>query len=244
MKNLVLGCFVAVVASQATACVIVDDDDPIEAASIRAQWSFENIATGQTTGCPAGFNTVALNSQEVDLDGRPIGPLIVDLFDCGAKTGRSAPLAPSVYQTWIEVTNASGSETYASSLSAIVDVIDTDKTFTASILNDGGYFSLSWDLVGEATNERLACSEVPGIDAIEAISTSVTTPTNAATDQFTCSDHFGVTGGFLQGAYTVSITALENDLALGEPVTLSSKTIGDRNAVTDLGHVEIPIAGR
>ncbi|HEU0035783.1 MAG TPA: hypothetical protein VFQ53_34460 [Kofleriaceae bacterium] len=245
MKNFVEGLAVVLVVSQATACVIYDDTEPVEAASITARWSFHNIATDKTTACPAGFDTVALNNQELDVDGRPIGQPYIDLFDCADGSGISAPLAPSVYQTWISVTNTDGTQTYADSLSAIVDVIDTDKTFTASILNDGGYFQLSWDLVGATSNQPLACSDVPGLASIESIGTSIASPDIAAADKFTCGDHAGVTGGFLQGAYTVSITALDrNDRALSEPVNLANQKIAARNRVTDLGHVEIPITGR
>jgi len=48
----------------------------------------------------------------------------------------------------------------------------------------------------------------------------------------------------LQGAYTVSIDAFDNGKALGQPVNLANRTIHDRNQVTDLGHINIPITGR
>jgi len=221
-----------------------DDGYNTEAAAINARWSFRDAANNATTQCPAGFDTVALNSQPIDVTGRPAGPVIVDLFDCFDFAGTSAPLPATVYQSWLEVRSSVDNALYAESLSAIVDVIDTDKTLDATILNDGGYFKLDWDLIGADSNQRLACSEVPGLDGIRSISASVSSPDISTTDQFTCEDHQGVTGGFLQGAYTISIDAFDNDRALGEPVNLSNAVIRDRNRITDLGHVDLPVAGR
>ncbi len=234
----------ALLASQAAGCVIENDGFGSEAAAINAQWSFRDVTNNATTQCPAGFDTVALNSQPIDFDGRATGPVIIDLFDCFDFHGTSAPLPPDIYQSWIEVRNTVNNSLYAESLSAIVDVIDSDKTIDITILNDGGYFQLAWDLIGADSNQRLECSDVSGLDGIEVISTSVSSPDKSETDQFTCSDHAGVTGGFLQGAYTISIDAFDNGRAIGEPVNVSEKVIRDRNRVTDLGHVDIPVAGR
>jgi hypothetical protein len=239
MKDLVRNLCAVVLASQAAGCVI---ESGFEIATIEARWTFVDEATDLTTGCPAGFDTVALNSQPID-DFGPIGPVTIDLFDCGDRVGASA-LEPAVYQTWIDVTDFNNTALYAQSLSAVVDVIETDKTFDASIVNDGGYFKYEWELVGEQSNQRLACSDVDGLDTIESIGTSISSAENVAADQFPCDDHVGVTGSFLQGAYTVSITALANDRALGEPVALTNRAIRDRNRVTELGLVNIPIAGR
>ena len=246
MKNLVLpGVLAGALLSQATGCIIFTDDDgtTFEAASITAQWSFKNEATGAATGCPAGFDTVALHSFAIDGAGNKVGPEVIDLFDCGAGAGVSDPLAPDVYNSFIEVTDTNNTNLYAQSLSAIVDVIDADKTFTSTILNDGGYFSFGWDLVGAQSGSSLRCADVGGLDGIEAIST-VSGGTGAVTDQFDCEDHFGVTGGLLAGSYTVSVDAFNRDgAALGAAPALTSKAILDRNQVTQLGNIMIPIDG-
>ena len=88
-------------ASQAAACVLyTDEGSETGAAAINAQWSFRDAATQATTGCPAGFDTIVLNSQPVDVGGNVAGPVISDLFDCVDLAGTSAPLPPTIYQSW------------------------------------------------------------------------------------------------------------------------------------------------
>jgi len=215
-------------------------DEPAPAL-ITAQWHFQDLATQTETGCPAGFDTVALHSQALDRNGRATGPLVIDLFDCIDGGGTSDWLYPDVYQTWLEVSNFDRTRIYAESTSTVVDVIERDATVESQILNDGGYFSLSWDLVGATSNRTLACSEI-GATQIELGSTS---DRGAITDQFACADRFGVTGGFVQGDYALQLTAkAAGGATLGEPVTLDNKTIRDRNRITDLGFMSIPIANR
>jgi hypothetical protein len=247
MKKLVLGSLLlAAIATQATGCIITtEDDDPGEAAFITADWTFRNIATQSNTGCPAGFGTVALHNQEVDLDNRPIpGTEVIDLFDCIDGRHESAPLDPVVYETWLEVTSSGGASVYAESLSAIVDVTQVDKTFSATILNDGGYFQVAWDLRGATTNNPLQCRDVANLDGVEIIST-VTGGTQAVVDKFDCENGIDISGGLLQGSYTVSVDAFDDAAgALGPPVNLTNRTIKDRNGVTDLGRVTLPITGK
>jgi hypothetical protein len=236
----------AVIASQATGCIITsgDDDDVFDEATITAQWSFKNVANNQTTGCPNGFNTVALHSQELDAADNPIGLPIIDLFDCIDTRHDSAPLPASVYESWIEVTTSGGASLYAKSLSAIVDVTQVDKTFSATILNDGGYFQVGWNLRGAQSGAPLQCRDIPNIDGVEIIST-VTGGTQAVVDKFDCEAGIDVSDGLLQGSYTVSVDAFQDGAgALGPPVNLTNRAIRDRNGVTDLGTVTLPITGK
>ena len=222
-----------------TACTI--DATP---ALLTANWSLRNVATNSATSCPTGFPTAAIYSQPVNSSNQPVGQPVIDLFDCAAMTGVTAPLDPGVYQVWVAITNDAGTQTYAQSLSAIVDLTDSDKTFTAAILNDGGYFSLTWDLVDAANgNAPLTCSQVTGLDGVGVVSTSVANQNNFFDDKFTCDNHYGVTGGLLAGAYTVAVDAFEDGQgSIGGPVVLSgNRTILDTNRVTDLGNVIIPI---
>ncbi|MCW5801030.1 MAG: hypothetical protein KIT31_01355 [Deltaproteobacteria bacterium] len=251
MKKLAMYGFAALLLSQAAGCIIYDNrgrggHGPIdgEDALITARWTFKDEATQTLTGCPAGFNTVAVHSFPVDTEGQRIGDDVIDLFDCIDGGGTTGGLYPDVYGTFLRVTNASGSKVYAEGLSATVDIIDRDATVDTTILNDGGYFAMSWDLVGASSNARLQCNQVDGLAGIELISTSVATPDSAISDKFTCGDHVGVTGGLVQGSYTVSIAALgAGDRAVGTAPAVT-KTINDRNAVTDLGHILIPIDGK
>jgi hypothetical protein len=237
MKHLLLLAF----ASQAAGCVYyADGEGTYEDALITGAWSFTNIATGVTTDCPAGFGTVRMISQPVDTRLAPIGQPYVDLFDCADGRHTSAYLPPDVYEVWLEVVNNRGTETYAQSTSKIVDVIERDALFSAEILNDGGYFLLDWQLRGARTNTALGCE---GIDGVE-INATLSGSSEAKTDIFDCRDGSALTAGLRSGAYTLSVSATDaSDRAVG---TTSAQTsaIRDRNQVTDLGLITIPIVDR
>jgi len=238
------------IAAACPACVIHTTGDDGgggggDSATIAARWSLRNMADGASTACPAGFDTAQLISQPVDANNVPAGDPIVDLFDCNARAGTSAALPPDVYQVWIEIQNHDGSSVYAQSLSQFVDVRVQNKAIATQILNDGGYFQLSWDLVGKTSQRALNCAQVAGgIDSVEAISTSVADAHRFYNDKFTCEDHAGVTSGLLQGTYTISIDATNGDKSIGTAASLASNVIHGQNQVTDLGHIVIPIDGQ
>ena len=151
---------VVTLGSQAAGCIIQsdrhhDDGPGVEVATISARWSLRNMIDGATTRCPAGFDTVELFAQPVDDSGDPTGDPAIDLFDCDAPAGLSTDLAPDVYRVWIEVRSHDLSTLYAQSLSQVRDVRLADEQLTATILNDGGYFQLSWDLIGKTTNRAI-----------------------------------------------------------------------------------------
>jgi cysteine-rich repeat protein len=216
---------------------------PTGDAVIAASWELRNIVTNTATACPTGFDTAAVYSQPVNAAGAPAGPVIVDLFDCAAKTGTTSPLPAARYLVWIEITNNANTSVYAKSLSAYVDVTVSDKTFSAQILNDGGYFQLAWLLRGANTNNALTCAQA-GASGVESIATDVSTPTNSASDIFQCDAGRGITAGFSAATYTVSVAALNNaNQSIGTAPTLTNRVIAPRNAVTDLGTLTIPITG-
>jgi len=231
-------------ASTIAACVIhVDDRDTTEVATIAARWSFRNMADGATTRCPAGFDTVQLFALPIDDQGTALGEPSIDLFDCDATTGASRDLFPDLYQVWIEVRSHDLVALYAQSLSQIMDVRFADQSFTTDVLNDGGYFQLSWDLVGAASKRPLGCSQVTGLDSVLAVSTSVIDAHRIYDDRRPCADHAGVSGGLLQGDYTVTIAAMAGAQQVGAPITFTRQTIAAPNRVTDLGAITIPIDG-
>ena len=239
MNKLVLGSLLLSFA--ATGCIISDPDE----ATINAEWSFRTVnASGQISppnSCPTGFDTVALHNQELDASDRPIGPEIIDLFDCVDMRNFSDPVRPGVYETFISVTNASGSSIYADSLIAIVDVTVSDKTFNAQIVDNGGYFKVAWDLRDAVTNAALDCRDVVGIDGVEIASTLAGT-TQAVTDIFDCENLVDFSAAVMEGNYVVSVAALNTaGQALGQPQTLNNRTMRNRNQVTDLGSVALPI---
>jgi hypothetical protein len=253
MKKLVLGSLaLAAFVTQTTGCVISDSDPlppppppPPDEATISAEWSFHTVnQSGQLSpdnGCPTGFNTVALHNQQLDANDRPLGPEVIDLFDCIDRRNFSDPLHPGVYETFISVTNDSGATIYADSLAAIVDVTEANKTFTAQIADNGGYFKVGWEMRDAVTSAPLECRDVAGIDGVEIASTLAGT-TMAVTDIFDCDRLFDFSAPIMEGTYVVSMSALNTaGAALGQPQTLTNKDIRDRNQVTDLGTVVLPI---
>jgi hypothetical protein len=241
MKNLVLGSLIALTASQAAGCIIESSSDD---AFITANWTFRNESTGTTTGCPSGFDTVALYNQEVTSTGSAIGSPIIDLFDCVDGSGTSAPLPATLFKSWIEVTTANNSAVYAKSTEAFVDVSVSDKSFNAQILNDGGYFYFQWNLFGASSNADLTCAQAGASGGVEAIATDISDSSNSATDQYDCEDGAAYTAGYRAATYTVSVSALNGaDQAIGTAPALTNKTIGAQNAITNLGTIEIPITG-
>jgi hypothetical protein len=232
------------VATQATGCVVHEDgyyEEPYEDATITGEWSFLNIANDVRTGCPQGFGTVRMISQAVDDRLAPIGEPYIDLFDCIDGRHTSALLPPDIYQVWLEVTSDDNRALYAQSTSKIVDVIERDALFSAQIINDGGYFLLDWQLRGSSTNTTLSCA---GVDSVEILSTLVGS-TEAVGDKFRCGDGSGLTAGLLNGSYTLSVAALDaTNKSLGTAPAQTNKAIRDRNQVTDLGLITIPIENR
>jgi len=247
MKHLALTSLFVAVASQSAGCIIYDDDPyaPIEEdATIVGEWSFKNLANDAPTGCPAGFDTVRMISQPVDVDGREVGDPYIDLFDCADFRHASALMPPDVYLVWLEVVDRGGASLYAQSTSQYVDVIERDATFSATILNDGGYFLFDWALRGAQSNAALSCADAGDPDSIEILSTLAGT-TQAIGDKFNCADGSGITGGLLAGSYTISVAALDREnQALGVAPAQTAKPIRDRNQITDLGVITIPIDNR
>jgi hypothetical protein len=235
---------IALAASQAAGCIITSGDDS-EDAFITANWQLASIADNQNVSCPPGYDTAALYNQPIDQAGNSIGSPVIDLFDCVNKRGTSAPLEPGLYLSWIEIANHDNTSVFAKSLSAPVDTTFDDKSFDAQILVDGGYFQLGWDLVDAATNAPLSCAQAGATNGVEAIATDVSTPSNSASDQFDCEeglDSYVVTAGYLAATYTISVAALgANEASIGTAPEITNKRILDKNQVTNLGTVIIPI---
>jgi cysteine-rich repeat protein len=210
-------------------------------AQMTATWTIESI-DGTSAGCPPTYDTAAVYSQEVDASGNNIGSPIIDLFDCADSTGQVL-LDPGNYRVWIAITTANNSQTYAQSLSAFVDLTTTDQTFSASILTDGGYFQLAWNLVGANSSLPLTCTEAAS-NGVELVST-LSGPNTMISDIWNCEDGSAITGGLAAGTYTLSVAALDaSDGSIGTAPTLTNKVIMGPNKVTDLGTIEIPIDGQ
>jgi cysteine-rich repeat protein len=208
---------------------------------ITASWQLRNVA-GTVQACPTGYDTAALFSQPIDGNGTNVGTPIVDLFTCANGSGTTAVLSSGRYKVYLAITNSAGTLIYAQTPTQII-VLDADKSFTASIFTDGGYFSWGWSLIGATTNSALTCAQA-GADGVELIST-LANSTNAASDIFNCADGSGLTAVLAAGTYTVSIAAIDpNNASLGTAPTLTNKQIMAPNKITDLGTVMIPIDGK
>jgi hypothetical protein len=207
---------------------------------ITANWDIKSV-DGTSLQCPTGFDTAALYSQEIDANfGDVGGPITGDLFDCSAFTGLSAPLAPTTYYSWIQIESHDGSQVYATTVQAFVDLTLSDKSFSANIYDDGGYFQMAWQLtVGGVPSSCAANSDITGV---EAISTEVGNASNAVSDIFHCADHYGVTDVLPAGTYTISVDAFNSAMqAVGTAATITNKSIQVQNHVTDLGTITIPL---
>jgi hypothetical protein len=236
---------IALAATQAAGCIITSGDDTGDDAFISATWQLRNEATNSTATCPPTFDTAALYNQPVDSAGAPIGSPIIDLFNCSAGAGTSAPLPPTTYLTWVEIANHDNTSVYAKSLSAFVDVTVSDKTFNTQILVDGGYFQVQWALQGASSNQPLTCATAGAAGGVEAVGTDVSNPNNSNSDIFDCEDLRGITAGYTEGSYTISVAALNAaDQSIGTAPALTNKVIQNANRVTDLGTVTIPITGK
>ncbi len=235
----------AALASQTTGCVITSDDDPDDFATITADWSFHSVnAKGDLSpenNCPSAFPTVALHSQELDANDRPIGPEVIDLFDCIDGRNFTDELIPGVYETFIRVTDDSGLSLYAESLPEIVDVRVNDTTIDPLIVDNGGYFSIAWDLREQQTNAPLECRDNPDIDGIEILATLLG-PNELIVDQFDCELGFDISAPLMEGTYSIDVNAFMDgnpDVRIGDAVTLTNRVIRNRNQVTELPTVTI-----
>jgi cysteine-rich repeat protein len=210
-----------------------------------ARWSFSTVgAPTVNLACPGGFDTVAVNSQALRDDGTPVGAPIVDLFTCSTGMGTITPVYQGRYRTFLSVTNTNGTQTYATTTSAIVDLGLQNQTYTAKVFTNGGYFKVAWNLIGAVSNGALTCAQVPGEDGVSVLSTDIANSTSFFDDTFDCEDLAGLTAVLPQATYTVSVSAINTGgNALGIAPTLTNRVIMGPNKVTDLGTITIPIDG-
>ena len=238
-----------------------------------ATWKIQDIS-GANAGCPVGFDTAIVVSWKVDASGNHIGTCTpggspsdscyLDIFSCAAGQGTTGPIPDTTkfpnatggtFETFVAITNHSGSMVYAESLSDLEDLRTANGVFPndpdhlhGTIYNNGGYFTASWTLKGATSNSQLSCSQA-GSGGVSILST-VTGGSQAVDDVFKCSDGdnpFIWTGGLLEGSYTVSVSALDTSTpgaALGQPTNLSNQIIRGQNQVTDLGALVLNVDGQ
>lgn len=244
MKNLVV--LAGLIAAASTGCIISSDDTSSGNAHVGATWRIMSLASNAEIGCPPGYDTAALYNQPVDNNDQAVGSPIIDLFDCAAGAGTSAPLPPDRYETYIEITTHTNTGApYAQSVPAYVDVTDVDMTYSADIFDDAGYFAMAWDLVGKNTGAPLTCADAgvtgssSGIDLL----LNVTGTMSMDMDEFPCEDGQGISKAFPAATYTVSVDAFNSGGQVSDSVVKDNVVLDDHNAVKNLGSVSIPITG-
>jgi len=229
MKHLAIA---SMLASLATGCVIADDGYyDYEEGAIGTTWSF-HMADGTQLGCPAGFDTAEITA--VPRDG---SEAFIDLYDCGSLSGR-AFYPVNDYEVTIAVTNRSGSQEYAHSLTQTVDIFVTDANLGEDFIHDGGRLLFDWVLVDAQSNDALECRGAgnPSSINVAAVNGDTTISTSLA-----CGDGFGVSAPLPAGAYTATFSALNAaGQPLGEPQT-APVAVRDRNDYDDLGTIMLPI---
>jgi hypothetical protein len=234
MNKLVLAALVA--AASSAGCTTT------ESTRVTMSWSFEHVDSGGRGQCPAGYDTAQLIAQPVDTSTHVgFGTTFVDQFDCVDGVGTSR-LPDGVYLVWVEIVD--GNDTtrlFAKSEEVYYDTLDGNANLAVKFLDDGGYFSFTWDLV-DASNRVVSCRDagvVGGDTSIGSLATSISNADYFKLDTFDCEDHFGVTEGLRVGTYTVSIDADDGSTNHPAPTITNAKI--KANFVTFLGDIDIPI---
>ena len=214
---------------------------------ISASWTLKLVESSTPQPCPTGFDSAVIYSQKVSASGTAIGAPVIDAFNCNSPgAGITTPLPAGLYDVSLEIQNHALTTTYASTIPARVDLTTSNKTFSADLFTDGGYFSLSWKLVKASDMAMTVTCAQAGVGAnggAEAISTNTDGTHNAVSDLFTCDDAAGITSALPAADYTVSVDVFGNNMtALGTAAPISATIMGP-NKVTPLGLVQIPITG-
>jgi hypothetical protein len=241
MKKLVLGALLAVAASTA-ACTSSASTEAV----ITADWPFRHVDGTASGQCDPNFGTAAIYSQPWDpVSNNLLGQPVIDKFNCSAMHGTTDPL-DGIFLVWVQIESDDATRVYVTSESTYVDTADGDVSLHFPILDDGGYFFLTWDLVNAQTQAPLTCAQA-GIGSNGSVETVVSIvpedPTmDPIVDKFTCSHGFGTTDPIPEGTYTVVVDANNNSgAAVGTAPALNNKVIRAPGGLTDLGHILIPI---
>ena len=232
MKKLVLGALVAV--ASVTGCTTADS-------TVTVSWSFTHLEDNSARTCPTGFGTASIISQTIDpTTNRGTGLTVVDKFDCAAGRG-TITLPDDTFLVWVEITNDDRTSTSAVSGDTFVDTTLGDDAFGVKILDDGGYFFLSWSLLRASSGALLSCSTA-GAGGNGAVVLHTAGPRSIADDKFQCEDHFGTTSPLLADTYSIAIDAEDaSKTKLGDTMQINDKAIRAPNKLTDLGNLMIPI---
>jgi hypothetical protein len=237
MKTLILSSALISSIALTSGCIIVDDSS--EQGAIGAAW---NIKTNDRVGaCPPGFDTARVIS-------RPFGRNDsagdkIDLFNCSAGRGLTAPLQAGAYVVWVEITDNSGANVYAQSAPANVDITNADKDVSYDIHTDKGFYFMNWALRGKSSNSALQCAQVPDLSKI-ALDASTTVGQAPLSTTFDCLQEQGYSTAIAAGVYQLAVSGINSqEAAVTDTTTIASKQITAPNRFTDLGTVVILAPG-
>ena len=234
MNRLTLGALTALAATQLAGCIITSDNDVDR--YITVNWQLKYVGSDVLEPCPAGYDTIAFYTQEVDASGNPLEAPVLEVFPCSAGTAISAPLPPATYLSWIEIINGNNTATYAQSTSAYLDVRSGNGLFDADIFYDGGYFQFAWRLENAFTRETLLCSDDPPTAKV-GILTSLATPAGAYDDRYPCEKYTAITPELVAGTYTADVAALDaQGSPVGDSLRFTNQIIRGPNVVTQMPH--------
>jgi hypothetical protein len=214
-------------------------------AVITAHWPFTHVDGTASGQCDPNFPTAAIYSQPWDpVTNELLGVPFIDKFDCSDMRGTTDPL-DGIFLVWIQIeddTNPNNPSIYVKSRETYIDTLDGDLSLDFPILDNGGYFFLTWDLVDAQSQAPLTCAEA-GIGKNGAVETVATLsgPDTGVVDMFTCEHGFGTTKPLLEGSYEVTVDAFDGTRSIGQAPQLSNKMIDAPGGLTDLGHILIPI---
>ncbi len=237
MNKYLLGSLLVATVSQAAGCIIVDGNEEGNR-TIGAAWSIKS--NNQQVACPLGFNTARVIAHPHQRLATDTSGDKIDLFNCDARSGITAPLPADEYDVWVEIVDQTGAALFAQSVPVYVDLRSVDKDVTFDIHTDKGYFAMNWALSGQSSGAPLACAQVPTLASISLD----TTPATAAT-LFACEQQSGFSQAYPVGVYQVAASALNSaQESLGESSTFANKQIQAPNQITNLGTAMILITGQ
>jgi hypothetical protein len=236
MKTLILSSALISSIALTSGCIIVDNSSDQRA--IGVSW---NVKTSdQPVSCPPGFDTARVVSHPA---GRAdTGGDIIDLFNCSATRGLTAPMPARLYEVHVEIVSRDGKNVYAQSAAENVDVTNTDQDVSYDIHTDKGFYYMNWALQSKASGAALQCGQVPGLTQI-ALDASVAETAARFSTTFDCNQQAGYSKALNAGLYQLSIAGISVAGLVTDSTTIANKQIATPNRFTDLGTVVILAPG-
>jgi hypothetical protein len=260
MKNLVLSAAVFGLASLATGCIFVtDNNNGGTGGKVTATWQplewDGNAKAEVNANCPAGGDTAAVYNLgvlaptcSVDGDCSSDGSEVCvankctyrDLFNCSDKGGTTRRVASDDYTTWVEITSHDGAVLYAQSGSKTTHIfngVDDSASFAFQV--NRGYITAAWTLMNK-NGSPTSCSAA-GATGVEFTETG--TGASLVPDQFNCTAMQGTTFPLPIDNYTFSAQALGGnpEAALGPGSVVPNVKVQYGNQLVNAGSVVLQV---